>query len=68
MPTPDNQSAKQKSIDLLEVSVATMCTILGVDQADLTDGYVIPVDQEHRLYRSYESLVHMNNTLSNLKA
>ena len=59
-------NAKQKSIDLLEVTVASLCLSLNVDQAELASGFEIPVDENHLDYKSYTSLMSMYSNLQRL--
>lgn len=63
-----SDKAKQKSIDLLEVSVTSLCLALGINVEDLSSDFEIPVDENHLDYKSYVSLLAMYNNLQVLLA
>lgn len=68
MPLTEQQLAvsKQKAIDFLEVSIETSCLALGVSSSELSADYLIPVSEDHPMYSSYTSLIHMWNSLQAL--
>jgi hypothetical protein len=63
-----SDKAKQKSIDLLEVSISSLRMALGVSAEELTSDYEIPVGEDHLDYKAYVSLVSMHNNLQSLLA
>lgn len=58
--------AKQRSIDFLEVSIASTAMALGVDLAELDSNYEIPVSEDDEKYKSYKSLKDMYASLERL--
>jgi len=58
-----SDKAKQKSIDLLEVSISSLRMALGVSAEELASDYEIPVAEDHLDYKAYVSLVSMYNNL-----
>jgi len=60
--------AKQRSIDFLEVSIASTAMALGVDLAELDSSYEIPVSEDDEKYKSYKSLKDMHANLERLSS
>ncbi len=60
--------AKAKAIDLLEMNIANMALVLGVDESDLGAGYEIPVPEDDAQYKSYVVLNDMAIRLQALTA
>lgn len=58
--------AKQKSIEFLEVSIATTAMALGVPLSDLSSDWDIPVSESDPSYKSYKSLKDMYTNLLKL--
>lgn len=60
--------AKQRSIDFLEVSIASTAMSLGVSLDELSLDYNIPVSEEDEKYNSYKSLKDMYTNLQKLNS
>jgi len=61
-----SDKSRQKSIDLLEVSISSLRMALGVSAEELGSDYEIPVTEDHLDYKAYVSLVSMYNNLQSL--
>jgi hypothetical protein len=70
MPTSEEaiMAARKKSEDMLRVSIASLCAVLGLNQEEIDEEFKIPVSEEDRLHKSYSSLVQMCENLRRLEA
>ena len=61
------QKAKDKAVSFLEKNIFDLCLVLGVDQDELTPGYIIPVGEDDPDYKGYSSLIKMFQNLEKIE-